>query len=270
MDEIDRICRLHQIRYYLAGGTCLGALRHGGFIPWDDDLDIAMPYADFKKFIQVLSYDLDDRFYLKWITTEKNYPQDFAKVCLRNTSFIEEESCENYTQGIFVDIFPMYPSLGYSRRIERKKKFYNLLHYSMYYKSLKSLDWTLHNLPINLISVFLSSKAIFKLMVLVIHPLSEDCAQYYASYASVYPIVKQITPICWYGEGVIRVFEGREYCCAIESDKKMVFEYGNNYMEIPPEEKRKTHYPLFVKFSDGTTMQFSKSSKKVSYDEILR
>lgn len=266
MDEIDRICKLRGLRYYLASGSCLGALRHKGFIPWDDDLDIMMPFEDFRLLIDTLNKDLSNEFYLKWITTEKEYYHDYAKICLKNTQFIENE-CE---QGIFVDIFPLYPSTKYSFIVLLKKKIYIILSAALYCKSKKNLSWKPRNWLINILSKTLNSQTIYKLILYVIHPLKENKAEYYACYPSVYPINRQITPIDWYRECVSMQFEDRYYWCAIDSDKKMQFEYGKDYMELPPIEKRKTHYPLLVRLSDGSTFQFAKTTNKVTYEDIIK
>ena len=77
--EIARICDKHNLKYFVVGGTLLGAVVHKGYIPWDDDLDIAMPRDDYDKFINVFSKELDERFYLHHTTTDPNYWLPFAK-----------------------------------------------------------------------------------------------------------------------------------------------------------------------------------------------
>ena len=80
LEEIDRLCEKHSIVYYLAGGTLLGAVRHRGFIPWDDDIDVAMPRNDYERFRDICLSELDERFYLHCPQTDKNYWLPFAKV----------------------------------------------------------------------------------------------------------------------------------------------------------------------------------------------
>lgn len=269
MDEIDRICKLRGLRYYLCAGTCLGALRHRGFIPWDDDLDIEMPYDDFKRFISTLEKDLNSSFYLEWVTTDENYHQDFAKICLKNTVFVEDGWEGKHSMGIFVDIFPLYPSKGYSKVIQVKKEIYNFLHASMFCRGGKKLDWKLHNWPVNIVSKLVNSQTIYRMMVYVIHPLKEPEALYYACYSSTYPIKRNITPIDWYRECLNVKFEDRVYWCAIDSPQKMRLMYGENYMELPPIHKRKTHYPLFVKFCDGSILRFARYANKLSYKDVI-
>lgn len=108
LDEIDRICRKNNINYCLVGGTLLGAVRHGGFIPWDDDLDVAMPRNDYEKFIDVCKNELSDDFYLHSIETDKTYWLPFIKIRKKYTIFEEKNiaglGCKT---GIYVDIFPL-------------------------------------------------------------------------------------------------------------------------------------------------------------------
>ena len=80
LTEVVRICHSNKLRYYLIGGTLLGAIRHKGFIPWDDDLDIAMPRKDFVKFISICRTELNSRYFLHYYTTDFNYYLPFAKV----------------------------------------------------------------------------------------------------------------------------------------------------------------------------------------------
>ena len=106
--EIARICDKYNIDYYLDGGSMLGAVRHKGFIPWDDDFDIAMKRSDFERFLQVCEKELDkNKYFLQTEWSEKNYCFSFAKVQLIGTHFIEEFSKDaDVKHGIFADIFP--------------------------------------------------------------------------------------------------------------------------------------------------------------------
>ena len=109
LDEIDRICKKHQIHYWLSSGTLLGAVRHQGFIPWDDDLDIEMFEDDYKRLLQVMPQELPDHLALQSHETDPNYIYPYAKLRDRN-SYLEEFCIyDRYfkEKGIFIDIFPM-------------------------------------------------------------------------------------------------------------------------------------------------------------------
>lgn len=104
---IDSICEKHNIRYWLSSGTLLGAMRHGGFIPWDDDVDIEMLREDYIKLMEILPKELPEQYVLQNNKTDSNYVYLYAKVRDRN-SLIEEKCPVNQKfveRGAFVDIF---------------------------------------------------------------------------------------------------------------------------------------------------------------------
>lgn len=109
MKYIDKICRDNDIVYYIMGGTALGAVRHGGFIPWDDDLDIFMTPAEYAKFKVALVKDANPKFMIQeWSTTKKYL--EYAKVRMNGTTFIEEnfKDRKDLHQGIYVDIMMLH------------------------------------------------------------------------------------------------------------------------------------------------------------------
>lgn len=110
LNEIDRICSIHGITYYAIGGTLLGAIRHKGYIPWDDDIDIAMLREDYDRFCCIAVENLKSPFFLQTEKTDPGYLIRHAKV--RNsdtTGILKSQSDNNYSfnQGIFVDLFPL-------------------------------------------------------------------------------------------------------------------------------------------------------------------
>jgi len=109
LDEIDRICKKHDITYFLMWGTLIGAVRHKGFIPWDDDIDLTFPIKDYKKFLKVAKKELSDEFFLQTSKSDKYHPTYFAKVRLNNTAFYSKEDTNlKKHHGIFVDLLPLY------------------------------------------------------------------------------------------------------------------------------------------------------------------
>ena len=107
--EIDRICERHGITYWLSGGSMLGAVRHEGFIPWDDDLDIEMLRPDFVRLMKILETELPEWLALQWHTTDRNYFFQFAKIRDRRSQLFERNGYDKVWKehGIFIDIFPL-------------------------------------------------------------------------------------------------------------------------------------------------------------------
>ena len=106
LDEVDRICRSNNIQYFLDSGTALGAIRHKGFIPWDDDADIGMLRNDFEMFIKCAEKQLGERFFLHTYYSDNHYLNFNAKIRLNGTFFPDEGSDMYCHHGISVDIFP--------------------------------------------------------------------------------------------------------------------------------------------------------------------
>lgn len=107
--EIDRICQKHHIRYWLSSGTLIGAMRHNGFIPWDDDLDIEMMREDYLKLMKVLPDELPDWLALQNSDTDENYFFFYAKIRDRRSKMLENTNYDRMWKelGIYIDIFPM-------------------------------------------------------------------------------------------------------------------------------------------------------------------
>ena len=108
MKEIDKLCRVHNIEYYLLGGSAIGAIRHKGFIPWDDDLDIIMNNENYNRFIEVCREELDtSKYYLQ--EGLKDWSMYYSKIRLKGTIFDEGMTYSDNPdqQGIFVDVFKM-------------------------------------------------------------------------------------------------------------------------------------------------------------------
>lgn len=136
--EFDRVCRENNLQYWLAFGTLIGAVRHKGFIPWDDDIDVMMPSSDYNKFIEIGASQLNPGYFLQ---TEKNEPQSgvgggIFKIRKDNTLFLNDFDIfsTNYHRGVFIDVFEAveYPSLPKPlfKFFCKTQKFYGLFHYN--------------------------------------------------------------------------------------------------------------------------------------------
>ncbi len=122
-----KICKKHNLKYIAEGGTLLGAIRHNGFIPWDDDIDLAMPRDDYEKFISIAQNELPKHLFLQHYNTEKKYPNGHIQIRNSNTTFLIKSSYEDLKLGkncgIFIDIFPLdnLPD-DYKKRQKHAKK----------------------------------------------------------------------------------------------------------------------------------------------------
>lgn len=134
MKYIDALCRKNGIVYYIMGGTALGAVRHGGFIPWDDDLDIFMTPAEYEKFKVVFDAEQSDKFVLQeWRTTPKFL--EYAKVRMNGTTFIEEVFKDRIDMhhGIYVDIMILH-------KVPERKLTQKIIYYSSKFATLYALS----------------------------------------------------------------------------------------------------------------------------------
>ena len=124
---LDAICKKHNIPYFLYGGTLLGAFRHNGFIPWDDDLDVAMLRSDYKRLLTVLPDELPEHIVLQTNDTDRNYFFFVGKLRDKR-SFLDEDSFDMVfkERGIFIDIFPLDKLLPWSQRLRLQSPAYNI------------------------------------------------------------------------------------------------------------------------------------------------
>ena len=108
--EFDTICKKHNLKYWLDSGTLLGVVRHQGFIPWDDDIDLSMPVEDYNKFKEIAQSELSENIFFQTSQTDKAFKFDYIKLRSNKAKIVEfhEKNKEiEYHQGVFIDIFPM-------------------------------------------------------------------------------------------------------------------------------------------------------------------
>lgn len=121
MKDIDKICKKHKIKYYLAYGSCIGAVRHKGFIPWDDDFDIMIKYDQYEEFLKYCKEELNaKKYFVQTLDTDKNYYLSFAKIRNIQTTMINKSAKEvDMVNGVYIDIFPIvgYPNSKYKQKI---------------------------------------------------------------------------------------------------------------------------------------------------------
>ena len=124
IEELKRVCKKYNLIFCADSGTLLGAVRHKGFIPWDDDIDVAMPREDYEKLLQIANNEFKHPYFFDSFETS-NVPQSFAKLRNSKTTAIENiESDRN--QGIFIDIFPVDHLIEDKKLLERQRKIISL------------------------------------------------------------------------------------------------------------------------------------------------
>lgn len=231
--EIDKICQKHDIKYWIDYGTLLGAVRHGGFIPWDDDLDIAMTKENIKRFTEVAPKELPDYLFLQTKSTDPNFRRDIIRVRDNNTLFITavEDFSRNYHKGLFIDIFEVqsYPNLN--KEFQKFYiKWYMKIEYFFVFKQFVTIKNILASLSFPIIRLFLD----FLWQIICIGPKDKigykrTISPYGNSYSkdSVYPL----TSIS---------FEGHTFPAPANPDQYLTSIYGD-YMKLPPKEDRRTH-----------------------------
>ena len=250
LEAVDRFCRENNIDYSLSYGTLIGAVRHKGFIPWDDDIDLMMKRDDYDRFIQLWTKDPPEGFFLQTEVTDPKYMNNFLKIRKTNTTFIQNEKEKNcgYHTGIFIDIFPVdrVAPEGFARKMQFRFCQINMLMTRNHRSRKKGFAGVVE-------TVLLSLPA----------PLKKALKNY--SY-------KQKTkwnrsnvpdlPLFWNGtmygarkyfqpdlfDGYIEMpFEGHSFK-AFKCYDSFLKSYFGDYMKLPPENKRVTHHPLIVSF----------------------
>ena len=122
LKDLHKICAENHITYYMIGGTALGAVRHKGFIPWDDDADIAMPRPDYERFSALAREKFPEYLELRWYKNTENSPFQFIKL-IDNRTTLKEEMYNNYVEGLYIDIFPLDGARpdGFFENIRRRR-----------------------------------------------------------------------------------------------------------------------------------------------------
>lgn len=252
MDEVDRICREHNLQYYLIGGTLLGAVRHEGFIPWDDDLDIAMPREDYETFLSICPSVLPSYLKIGSARYDANYHRLFSKVYNVNTRFIEHIGEKETNMGIFVDVFPLDLSDGYSRFLECRKWFVKKCSVMLSSKTYPGQLNRIKKMIINL----LSSKLILGMAEYAMKYPKSKRNKFTSNFTSHYDIRRQTMSSDFFGKGGELSFAGRKYMVPTDYKSVLTSIFGKYYMQIPPKDKQITHHPSLVRFSDGTEAIF--------------
>lgn len=236
LDNIHQFCINHNIKYFLSSGSLIGAVRHGGYIPWDDDIDIYIPRTDYERFINTFT-DSSNRYRVINPQHEKHYYYTFAKVVDQQTLMIEDETA-GYEIGVYVDIFPadyVSDDPEERKRVFKKKKLLykirrskisnsNPLHSRLAYLCYRYLP----------ISVKRINQMIRKLIV------RSEPTHFACNMTEAGPGVNHCFSAADMDSQVDIQFEDRTYKTFVGYKDYLTCTYGD-YMTLPPEDQRVTH-----------------------------
>lgn len=251
--EVLAICEKHGFTYYMLGGTMLGAIRHQGFIPWDDDIDLGMPRKDYERFLEVAPKELARHLKLVNYHTDPDYHYYITRILDTETRVVEERigNDSKYTNAS-IDIFPIdgTPNNAILRKVYFFRVMYHRALMSLCYKDSidrkrkrsapeKVLLWVMERIPVEKMTTPYKQKCkIDKL--LKSQPV--EGAKYIGNIMGAYR-TREIVPCEYYGEGKFYRFEDIEMRGMAMYDEYLTDTYGD-YMALPPEDKRKTHFRI--------------------------
>lgn len=252
LQQFITLCEEHRLTYYCVGGTAIGAVRHQGLIPWDDDIDVAMPRPDYDRFLELCKrQDLGD--YELATPERKGYPCHFAKLCDRRTTLIEKRDVP-CVYGLYIDIFPIdgtAPDMAEAKRLLRKYKQWNnkldaaltrhtLRQYLVL--ALKPKEWG--RMAVQTAAVIIGRERVRRY---IIHRLDSMARLYdyttatlVANYDGAYR-EREIFPKAWTDTLCDKPFEHLTVKLPGNYDAYLKNIY-TDYMQLPPEEQRVCHH----------------------------
>lgn len=263
LKDFKKICEKHDIPYFAFAGTAIGAVRHQGFIPWDDDIDVCMLREDYERFLKIAPTELGEKYDLLTIENTDGYVLTFAKLSKKGTVFLEAtDTNRTYTSGIFLDIFP-FDVLATNPK-KRKKQ----IRWAWFWARMCVIsEYSDVKLPNNLPNI---AKAIATIIVKCIHYIMKVL---HISKKSLYKkFLKNVRKYEHIENNYVTDFSGDEanilyfktsdifplqempfedttISMAHDPHPNLKLNFGD-YMTLPPVEDRKNHYPSVLKFGD--------------------
>lgn len=254
-DYFRDVCKKLNIKYILLAGSTLGAIRHKGFIPWDDDLDVGILRSDYNKLLDYLINTTDkSHFFLQCYNTDKNYAHGYAKI-LKKGTYIQENTIPNVLakRGIFIDIFPLdnYPENGIKMVDSFLLKVTNIeLHTRMKYNENVSLQKKIIHKIISTMFIFTSSDRLVKLREKTATKYGNE-SRYVVNLFTTYDLKKELIERKYVKKPKLIPFEDRKVYIQANWQEYLTNLYGN-YKKLPPEDKRVNSHLKKVIFNERT------------------
>lgn len=250
-------CLKNDLKYFLTYGSLLGSIRHEGFIPWDDDIDVGMTRENYDKFIQLCKTELDDEYFFQTVDTDDGYGWFFGKLMLKDTLWIENNSLNtNKKSGIYIDIFP-YDLIPNNKIIHNFLKIkYRIIQgsyllkkkYNIYNRDKKSFIYDLYNFFLKIFSKVFSSKFL-KSKLVNIHKFNKTKNSVFVSFENC--IITSCLPKNFFDYLCLHKFENLEAFIPENYDVYLKQIYGD-YMVLPPIDKQVPHHDvIYYNFTKG-------------------
>lgn len=250
LKEFISVCNRNNLKYFAVGGTLIGTIRHKGFIPWDDDIDLGMPREDYDKFIEIASQELDDKYFVQSGYDYKNSWQSFTKIRKKNT-LADEKSVSHidYPKGIFIDIFPFdKTNTNSSILFKIKSNIIVSMTEAVYYKwGIKKITEIRRKNLCRFFSLF-SNKTLKRLQKKLMTSKNKKECKYLTSYCGSYSIYNETQLKETFFPLKTKDFEDIKIKVPNNYDEYLTKIYGN-YMELPPKEKRVNHSMMNISFN---------------------
>ena len=267
LHEIDRVCRKHNITYTLFAGTALGAVRHGGFIPWDDDLDIIMLRPEYDRFLALAPNELDSTAYYLQREFSEHWPMFFTKLRRNGTACIERYIPRDPLthQGIYIDIFPC-DNLS-DVPVKRRHQF--LASKMVITQSLYRRGYLTDNLSKKLAMQLSRHLSVEKLWAYAVDEREPESQMVHSFFGASSRYEKSIYPRKWFKEMVLLPFEDGQFPVSAHYDELLTTLYGD-YMTPTPVEKRGQKVHAEIVDLERSYTEYTGVQKQMKFKEYTR